>query len=66
MITMDTQMVNHQLVAALDSTDVSVRLAAELNAGSGPLRERGAGVDDLQAAATPVIDVKSSLPTDPP
>ncbi len=37
MVTMDTQMANHQLVAALDSTDVSVRLAAALNAGSRPL-----------------------------
>jgi HEAT repeat protein len=35
--TMDTQMANHQLVAALESRDVSVRLAAALRAGCDPL-----------------------------
>jgi HEAT repeat protein len=37
MATMDTQMANHQLVAALESRDVSVRLAAALRAGCDPL-----------------------------
>lgn len=37
MATMDTQMANHPLVAALESRDVSVRLAAALRAGCDPL-----------------------------
>ena len=37
MATMDTQMANHQLVAALESRDVSVRLAAAMRAGCDPL-----------------------------
>jgi len=36
MATMDTQVANHQLVAALESRDVSVRLAAALRAGCDP------------------------------
>jgi len=34
---MDSQMATRQLVAALESTDVSVRLTAALKAGSRPL-----------------------------
>lgn len=37
MATMNTPMETHQLVAALESPDVSVRLAAALRAGSRPL-----------------------------